>query len=194
MPPVVGTSGDDVLQGTDCDDHISGGAGNDILTGGAGDDSLYGGTGNDILIGGTGNDYLDGGTGDDILNGGEGSDTYIWGIGGGHDIIFDYDSNPSAGDSDTLIFDSTLKYIDVCFDRCNDDLTISVGQNETNPKDTITIADWFKGKEYQIEELIFEGDSSVTWTNDQINAAANEYGNEFCGVKLNCYLENNPIV
>ncbi|MFC3125595.1 choice-of-anchor I family protein [Pseudoroseomonas globiformis] len=53
---ILGTDGDDVLQGTAMDDRILGGAGDDILAGGDGHDQLFGGDGDDIMIGGVGND------------------------------------------------------------------------------------------------------------------------------------------
>lgn len=55
---IVGTEGDDVLEG---------GSGNDILCGLGGDDVLIGGSGDDVLVGGAGSDQLDGGSGNDTL-------------------------------------------------------------------------------------------------------------------------------
>jgi predicted extracellular nuclease len=81
---IVGTSGDDVLNGTNGPDVIAGLGGNDIINGGngndvicgfAGDDTLNGGNGNDTLLGSYGNDVLDGGNGNDTLTGGDGIDT-----------------------------------------------------------------------------------------------------------------------
>lgn len=84
---LVGSIGDDLLNGGVLGNAIAGEAGNDTLNGGAGDDALDGGTGNDTLDGADGNDTLNGGTGDDaliagtgtdFLDGGEGSDTAIF--------------------------------------------------------------------------------------------------------------------
>nr|WP_269783233.1 calcium-binding protein [Marinibactrum halimedae] len=93
---LVGTDGDDELEGYDSDDTIIGGAGNDRLTdyegtnrldGGAGDDTLrgsgqlLGGQGDDSLVG-TGR--LEGGEGDDYLTGQEngiGRNLLIGGLG-----------------------------------------------------------------------------------------------------------------
>jgi RHS repeat-associated protein len=98
---IVGTDGDDVIDGTnkpDCivggrgndriqggndndvifagegNDNISGDNGNDILFADVGDDTVSGGSGNDTLFGGAGNDRLSGGNGDDILHGEDGAD------------------------------------------------------------------------------------------------------------------------
>ena len=54
--PVMGTPGDDTLNGTENGDVIYGLGGNDTLDGGAGDDILNGGAGDDILNGGDGAD------------------------------------------------------------------------------------------------------------------------------------------
>ncbi|KAB2916673.1 MAG: hypothetical protein F9K29_11355, partial [Hyphomicrobiaceae bacterium] len=74
---IVGTAGNDVLNGTSEEDTISGLAGNDRLNGGAGNDLLDGGAGNDRMAGGIGNDtYIVDSTGDVVTEGsGQGTDT-----------------------------------------------------------------------------------------------------------------------
>ncbi len=64
---IIGTTGDDTLQGTSISDDITGGKGDDILIGGDGDDELNGEDGDDILIGGAGIDRLYGGLGSDLF-------------------------------------------------------------------------------------------------------------------------------
>ena len=71
---IVGTSGDDVLNGTSGDDVIVGLAGNDIINGRGGNDIICGGRGDDDLSGGGGQDLLKGGQGADILAGNGGAD------------------------------------------------------------------------------------------------------------------------
>jgi Ca2+-binding RTX toxin-like protein len=87
---VVGTDGDDTLDGTAKneiffglrgDDNISAGDGNDSAFGGRGDDLIFGGDGNDELFGGRGNDALIGGAGSDHLFGGKGRDLLLGGDG-----------------------------------------------------------------------------------------------------------------
>ena len=82
-PTIVGTPGDDVIQGTNRidvimglggNDTIRGGNGLDIICGGAGDDKIYGDNGVDVLLGGFGDDVLEGGNGLDTLIGGPGQD------------------------------------------------------------------------------------------------------------------------
>lgn len=93
VTPIVGTDGDDFLDGTSVADKIKGLGGDDILFGEDGDDTLLGGGGNDTLYGqggddrltgGGGDDYMRGYAGDDTLNGGAGYDIgSIYAVGGG---------------------------------------------------------------------------------------------------------------
>ena len=59
------------------------------IVGTEGDDLLDGSAGDDTLLGLGGNDTLDGGQGDDLLDGGAGDDTYRFAVGGGSDAIVD---------------------------------------------------------------------------------------------------------
>ncbi|MGF1523105.1 MAG: calcium-binding protein [Leptolyngbyaceae cyanobacterium] len=124
-PPPASNAGDDVLVGTVGNDTIDGGegddflrgdpnnqetqggllGGDDFLEGGSGDDTLAGKGGNDILLGGTGVDVLWGDAGDDILRGGSGNDvlsgdnfsslrgvdTFVLAAGEGTDLIVDFE-------------------------------------------------------------------------------------------------------
>ena len=65
--PVVGLSGNDIIDGRDGNDTLSGLGGDDRLIGGNGNDSLDGGEGNDTLVFTTGNDTIAGGNGSDRL-------------------------------------------------------------------------------------------------------------------------------
>ncbi|WP_371157125.1 nidogen-like domain-containing protein [Jannaschia sp. 2305UL9-9] len=87
---LVGTDGNDtldgwlradVLQGLDGDDWLDGDSGADTLIGGAGDDTLLGRDDDDQLIGGTGHDLIQGAAGDDAIGAGEGDDTVAGGPG-----------------------------------------------------------------------------------------------------------------
>jgi Ca2+-binding RTX toxin-like protein len=87
---VIGLEGNDRLFGGDADDVIEASDGNDRAWGGAGDDAIFGEDGNDRLFGedgadeidgGDGNDWLAGGDGDDLLEGGAGADTLDGGAG-----------------------------------------------------------------------------------------------------------------
>lgn len=67
---LVGTVGDDALDGRALGDELYGGLGNDLITMGSGADIGFGGKGDDTIIGGTGQDQLLGGEGNDLLWGG----------------------------------------------------------------------------------------------------------------------------
>jgi Ca2+-binding RTX toxin-like protein len=97
MPTIIGTSGNDSLEGGTGNDTLLGLAGNDTLQGGAGNDSVTGGDGRDWLMGNDGNDSLYGNAGDDFLEGGSGND-YVEG-GDGNDFI----EGPDMSGNDTLI-------------------------------------------------------------------------------------------
>ena len=87
---IYGLDGDDVLTGGALDNVLDGSGGQDVifgnggvdqLSGGSGDDVMRGGTGDDVLTGGTGNDSLEGEAGNDVLNGGIGDDQLLGGAG-----------------------------------------------------------------------------------------------------------------
>jgi Ca2+-binding RTX toxin-like protein len=80
---LAGLGGDDSLRGGRLGDEIYGhdgadwaygASGDDLIGGGAGSDTLIGGIGNDRLIGGADRDQLSGGAGNDSLDGGAGND------------------------------------------------------------------------------------------------------------------------
>jgi VCBS repeat-containing protein len=89
---ITGGNGNDTISGLDGHDLLSGGNGNDLLNGGAGNDFLFGENGNDVLIGGDGHDVLAGGNGNDTLTGGTGADLFLFGKGGGNDVVTDFDT------------------------------------------------------------------------------------------------------
>ncbi|MEP3427866.1 MAG: DUF4114 domain-containing protein [Roseibium sp.] len=65
--PVIGTNGDDILNGSIHSDVMSGRFGDDLLKGQNGNDEIWGGTGNDTLYGNSGNDKLYGSGGPDLV-------------------------------------------------------------------------------------------------------------------------------
>ena len=172
---VIGSDGNDTIQGTNSADIIYGMDANDLISGGAGDDFLYGGLGNDTLIGAEGNDTLVGGEGDDTLEGGGGDDTYIYEQ--GNDTILDeswvvvrrqewyqegafpfnfwksrwVESKTLAdGGNDTVIFDKDIDPLEVSFARSGNDLII-----EKSSGNKLTIKNWYTSTEQRIEKFIF---------------------------------------
>ena len=89
---IVGTAGDDMLEGT---------RGNDCIIGLAGDDTIDGGRGDDLIFGGPGNDAIDGGRGDDTIDGGAGCDDIV--AKRGRDSV-------QGGDGDDIIVVSSRVY------------------------------------------------------------------------------------
>src|SRR5918996_5703432 len=96
--------GDDVICAGRGDDRVEGDDGDDAIDGGRGDDRLDGGDGEDTLSGGSGDDRLDGGDEGDTLDGGSGDDWLDGGV--GEDTL---DGGPGddhldgGDDDDTLI-------------------------------------------------------------------------------------------
>ncbi|WP_035851728.1 Ig-like domain-containing protein [Deefgea rivuli] len=91
---LIGTNGNDVIQGMGGKDRIIAGAGNDTLTGDWGDDFINGGSGNDVIdgrggkntiYGGSGNDLIKADYGADFIDAGDGDDV-VRASGGGNDI------------------------------------------------------------------------------------------------------------
>ena len=78
---ISGLGGDDVLRGLGRQDVLCGGKGRDQLFGIRGPDAIFGGPGRDQLYGGPGIDRLFGGTGADLLVGGRGVDRLRGGTG-----------------------------------------------------------------------------------------------------------------
>ena len=78
---VVGTDGNDIIDGADRAEFIDGGAGDDVIGGEGGADVIFGGDGDDVISGGGGADVLSGGAGDDVLVGGHGADQLRGGAG-----------------------------------------------------------------------------------------------------------------
>ncbi|NQV25154.1 MAG: hypothetical protein HQ518_12390, partial [Rhodopirellula sp.] len=91
---INGEGGDDTLIGSNGDDFINGGAGNDTLSGNGGNDSMLGGAGSDSIDGGSANDTLAGNGGNDTLNGGTGLDSIDGGS--GNDILDGGDDNDTV--------------------------------------------------------------------------------------------------
>lgn len=68
ITPVIGTIGNDKLNGGGTGDVISGRRGDDTINANAGNDLVHGGGGSDLINGGTGNDVLHGGGGPGLLD------------------------------------------------------------------------------------------------------------------------------
>lgn len=148
---IVGTAGDDALNGRFGHDTLIGQAGGDTLKGGrghdtlrgkTGDDALYGGNGNDRLEGGNGNDILngnsgldviDGGRGDDRLKGGAGNDVFVFANDHGDDRITDFNAQSEAEVIDFSALSGFDTFDDVldAASESNDRVTIETGSDSS---------------------------------------------------------------
>ena len=100
---VAGGSGNDLIITGGGNDTVGGGDGNDTIISGSGNDVVAGGTGDDFIFGGKGNDLIDGGDGNDLVSGDRGNDTVLGGS--GSDTVFGGQGNDivDGGDgNDTL--------------------------------------------------------------------------------------------
>ena len=160
---IRGYSGDDVIYGSDRSETLSqdiaiGPSGNGIFVAGAGDDAIYAFYGDDLL---------DGGEGDDHLYGEIGNDTYIYRRGSGHDVIYDWDSNPD--NVDTIWFGGHLAPEDVTVERVGRNLVFRIVDS---PDDSLTVKDYFQyGSAYvsghtRVERIEFM--DGTVWTDSDI--------------------------
>jgi Ca2+-binding RTX toxin-like protein len=146
---VQGSSLGDTITGSAAGNVIYGGAGNDTIRGGAGADFLFGGDGDDWIDAESGNDYLDGGSGNDILRGGLDNDTYFIGRNRGHDRIQNFD--PTGANFDHIVFEVSVLYTDIWFDRVDDTGTVSASGNHlkmtilgvSGTEGSVTAENWF---------------------------------------------------
>ncbi len=86
---LVGTQGEDTMNGSNSDEIIWSDADNDTINAAGGNDIIYGGSENDTINGNNGNDSIYGEEGNDILNGGDGDDSYYIDANHGNDVIRD---------------------------------------------------------------------------------------------------------
>ena len=76
--------------GTEQDDEIVGSAASESIFAVDGDDVIVADAGDDIVFAGNGDDVIVGGEGDDELLGHGGADSFVYGIGDGHDVVYDF--------------------------------------------------------------------------------------------------------
>ena len=117
---------------------------------------------NNTLEGNSAANVLDGGAGQDILSGGRGNDTYVFGLGYGQDVIVDQDATP--GNTDVLSFTSGIVPLHLWFQRVHNDLQISV----MSTTDKVTIQDWYKGSQNQIELIRAGGQTLLNTQVDRL--------------------------
>lgn len=119
---------------------------NNIIQGNIGNNELYGLAGNDTLIaqGGLYN-LLNGGFGDDTLQGSFGNETYEFEGDFGKDII------KELGGTDIIKFGADITIADLLIVDTSVDRIINIKGTDNS----ITIANWSKGTQYQVEAIQF---------------------------------------
>jgi len=95
---IAGGSGNDLIITGGGNDSVGGGDGNDTIISGSGSDVVAGGTGDDFIFGGKGDDLVDGGDGNDLVSGDRGNDTVLGGS--GSDTVFGGQGNDVVGGGD----------------------------------------------------------------------------------------------
>jgi uncharacterized protein YjdB len=123
------------------------------------DSRVEGTDGDDVLVSGEGNDWLQGGLGSDI---------YVYNRDSGHDIL----SNADAGenDQDELHFGPGITLDDLLFTHVNDDLIISVLDEQKEEMGSIVAADWYLAEKNKLKKIVFDDGSELT--TEEIEALA----------------------
>jgi trimeric autotransporter adhesin len=124
----------------------------DVINGSQFGDVIDAGDGNDIVNNGGGNDTITGGKGDDRLNGSGGADTYIYNVGDGDDLIFDYQQGDGSA-TDTLSFGAGITAADIRFSNVAEDWN-DIRISFANQPGSITI-DNQQWSDAGIERIVF---------------------------------------
>ena len=179
---VDGTAGNDSIYGyADQSNIIHGGDGDDYIDSeGLSSGEIYGGAGNDTIFG---SGLLNGGTGDDKLYGGQATDdTYVYNLGDGNDMLYEYFGAPDTS-FDTLKFGPGITPSGVTLSRPLSGLDMAIADlviaiNSTGH--TVTIKNFFpyvtgSGSlpipqnvldSHGIEQIVF--DDNTVWTADNL--------------------------
>ena len=165
-----GSDNNEIFYGSEGNDSIAGLGGNDTLIGGAGDDILRGGFGNDIIEPGPGNDDMDGGT-YGIGGAANGNDTYRINLGGGRDLIWDFDS--SGQHVDTIEFGEGISVEDIRLVKDGGSLRVEILGTE----DSVTITNGVSDPAFRIEQFKFS-DGTVLNISDFEQMGYSLYGTE----------------
>ncbi|HTO48728.1 MAG TPA: putative Ig domain-containing protein [Burkholderiales bacterium] len=142
---LIGTAGDDLIEGRNGNDRLRGGHGVDILQGGKGNDDLKDRDGNTVFDGGRGNDRMTGGRDADFFAGGRGNDRLY--LGGGHDVVAfnkgdGVDRLFGERQDGVLSLGGGIRYEDLRLRKQGDDLVLRTGGG-----DQVVLEDWYRGKQ-----------------------------------------------
>ncbi len=116
-------------------------------------ENLSGSDHDDRLTGDANGNTLSGGRGNDTLTGGQGSDVYLFGPGGGDDLIRNYGESAS----DDLLRLSEVSADDLWFRQSGQDLVIDLYQTD----DSVTVDDWYVGEDNRLDVELDDGSRLV---------------------------------
>ncbi len=135
----------------------------DFIVGTPNGDAIDGLGGNDTIKGSNGADYLTGGMGDDRLEGGWHGDSYVYDVGDGDDVIYEYASSTSFGRhlGDKLVLGAGIAPGDVIVTRDASDWG-DVTLTFAGIAGSIFIDEQYNGTAYGVEEIQF--DDGTVWT------------------------------
>jgi Ca2+-binding RTX toxin-like protein len=151
------------------------------------DNVLIGNNGNNLLSGGVGNDTLDGNGGNDTLKGGAGNDTYRVSAGDGIDSI--QESDNTAGNTDTLSFDSSVIKANIAMFMSGNDLQIGY-KGDTTDQTTVVGQQTSTGsvERFQLSDGSFLTNADVNSVIQAMSSYAVSHGASFTSLSD---VENN---
>ena len=147
---------------------LIGTSGNDTLNGYMTDDILQGNGGNDSLNGRAGNDDLVGGRGDDLLQGDVGNDTFVFSKGDGKDTIYVASQYGGQTNFTEKLVLNDMNSSDVHLYKQGTSLYVQQKESST---DHVHIVGHFNGGFSELDQLIF-ADGSI-WDTATINGVVN---------------------
>ena len=116
-------------------------------------------SGGETIVGFFTDDIMDGKAGNDRLEGGNGGDTYIYGVGSGNDVIYDYPNYVTWALPDTIEFGAGITQGDLAFSYSGDNLIITI----TSTSETLTVEkQFYHWNFFQIENFVFSNNTSLT--------------------------------
>jgi Ca2+-binding RTX toxin-like protein len=103
-------------------------------------EQLLGVSSNDKIDGRAGDDYLNGGAGNDSLSGGSGNDAFGMSLGGGHDLVLDFNFDKTGINHDHVVFDGWGNFVDAIWGGRLPGHVVSVGmQFQTDAGHVLTV-------------------------------------------------------
>ncbi len=119
-------------------------------------------SGNDTIYGYSFADVIDGGAGNDRMEGFGDGDTYKFDVGGGQDVIEDFQEHVSWNADDIIEFGAGITPASLSITRVGDDVVFAVD----GTSDQLTVENIFNSSYYEIEQFTFT--DSTVWSMDDV--------------------------